>query len=213
MAGTIPKVRPDPEITEPINAVSLFDEPKTAEEKAEHFTDEVLEATSKDWIKADSILLDVDAKSGEFDAPEFALTKINGKYDLTTDLNKTPVFDDEAKNIGVVKSLYFQHRLADLASNPLGVIHFKINGKPIVAYRNFVKRGEGKGQITNKHTINAYLTDNRIGVLVANPEPGSVYEGPTSKFILIAVNQKPPAYDKWKAQMKAKYGKAADILP
>lgn len=212
---------PEPDITEPINMEhpSIWGAPPTAEEKAEMTVNENLASEGKEWYDSGDLVVDVgEFKGAKFDAPEIALEKAGKAKDKTYHLNLDPTaardFGNDKKNADMVKSLYYQYKLATDASKMNGISHYVVNGKPIVAVRNFTKMGEGNGQKTNTKTIAAYLNEKGISSTDARGiQYGKVLKGTRSEFIVIGITEKPPKYNFWKATMKSKFGAAADILP
>lgn len=213
---------PEPDITDPINMEhpSIWGTPPpTAEEKAEMTVNENLASEGKEWYDSGDLVVDVgEFKGAKFDAPEIALEKAGKAKDKTYHLNLDPTaardFGNDKKNADMVKSLYYQYKLATDASKMNGISHYVVNGKPIVAVRNFTKMGEGNGQKTNTKTIAAYLNEKGISSTDARGiQYGKVLKGTRSEFIVIGITEKPPKYNFWKATMKSKFGAAADILP
>lgn len=213
---------PDPDIIEPINMEypSVWGTPPpTAEEKAEMTVNENLVSEGREWHDSGNLVVDVgEFKGAKFDAPEIALEKAGKAKDKTYHLNLDPTtardFGNDKKNADMVKSLYYQYKLATDASKMNGISHYVVNGKPIVAVRNFIKMGEGNGQKTNTKTIAAYLNEKGISSTDARGiQYGKVLKGTRSEFIVIGITEKTPPYNFWKATMKSKFGAAADILP
>ena len=213
---------PEPDITEPINMEhpSIWGTPPpTVEEKAEMMANENLASEGKEWYDFGDLVVDVgEFKGAKFDAPEIALEKAGKAKDKTYHLNLDPTavrdFGNDKKNADMVKSLYYQYKLATDASKMNGISHYVVNGTPIVAVRNFIKMGEGNGQKTNTKTIAAYLNEKGISSTDARGiQYGKVLKGTRSEFIVIGITEKPPGYNFWKATMKSKFGAAADILP
>lgn len=213
---------PEPDITEPIDMEhpSIWGTPPpTVEEKAEMMANENLASEGTEWYNSGDLVVDVgEFKGAKFDAPEIALEKAGKAKDKTYHLNLDPTAvrdsGNDKKNADMVKSLYYQYKLATDASKMNGISHYVVNGKPIVAVRNFIKMGEGNGQKTNTKTIAAYLNEKGISSTDARGiQYGKVLKGTRSEFIVIGITEKPPGYNFWKATMKSKFGAAADILP
>lgn len=179
---------------------------------------EILASEGKKWHDSDNLVVDVgDFKGGDFDAPEIALSKTDqGIYNLNLDPTTARDLGDDKKNTDVVKSLYYQYKLAEKAYQKGGISHYIINGKHIVAFRDFAIPYEGTGQKTTRKSVADYLKWYDIVTGDAGGEPrGRVLKGLRSNFIIIGLKKenKPPPYNVWKAAMKAKFKTAADILP
>ena len=185
-----------------------FDADKTAPKK-KHTT------PAKNWFKTNDMTFDTsDFKGDVFDAPEASLPKTkDGVYSLNLNPSKATLLNEATANTNVVKSMFHQYKLAAAAAEKSGISHYFVNGRPIVAVRDFTIRGEGSGQVTPQKMIQNYLIKHNIYDGVYGRNYNKIAAGNRSNYIVMGITEKPPPYNVWKAAMQKKFGKNADILP